>query len=117
MSPMPSTTSEPDLPSLLIALAEEYFSTAHELAPSISISMNDAETDAYASLISTGLGCLATAIERVKMSPRLEAQVRLRYAGVLFQETNNHMDAEMVLSQGIALCEMVCSCTALIVRN
>lgn len=95
------------MPSLLIALAEEYFAAAHQLAPTTAHSMDDADTDAYDGLITTGLGCLATAIKNVKMSPRVEAQVRLRYAGVLFEETNNDMEAEIALSQGIALCERV----------
>jgi hypothetical protein len=37
----------------------------------------------------------------------MEAKVRLRYAGVLFEETENYMEAETALSQGIILCEQV----------
>lgn len=96
-----------DIPQLLIPLAEEYFSAAHQLAPTISLSMSETETDAYSSLITTGLGCLAMVLKTVKLAPRVEAKIRLRYAGVLFDETENTMEAETTLSHGIALCERV----------
>ena len=108
MAPAQTAESEIDRPMLLISLAEEYFDAAHELAPSVSMSMNETNVEAYEQLIATGLGCLDTALKKVRLSPRVEAKIRLRYAGVLYEETENSMEAETALSKGIALCERVC---------
>ena len=35
------------------------------------------------------------------MQPNLEAMTRLRYASILFQETENFMEAEEALSKGV----------------
>jgi hypothetical protein len=94
---------------LLVSLAEEYFQAAQELAPAAALSMTVADVEAYEGLIATGLGCLDTALKRIKLQPRMEANIRLRFAGVLFEETENSMEAETALSKGIALCERVCS--------
>lgn len=94
---------------LLVSLAEEYFQAGHELAPVAALSMTATDVEAYEGLIATGLGCLDTALRRVKLQPRMEANIRLRYAGVLFEETENSMEAETALTKGIALCERVCS--------
>lgn len=92
---------------LLISLAEEYFDAAHELAPFVAKCMNEENVEAYEQLIATGLGCLDTALKKVRLSPRVDAKIRLRYAGVLYEETENSMEAEIALSKGIALCETV----------
>ena len=107
MAPKSSPAIEVDKSQLLISLAEEYFAAANQLALSIALSSNEDEIQVYDKLISTGLGCLATALKKMKMSPRVEAKVRLRYAGVLFDETENYMEAETTLSHGIALCDRV----------
>lgn len=96
-----------DTPMLLIALAEEYFAAAHKLGPSVARAMVKDQVDEYQRLIATGLGCLEAAFKKTRLAPRLEAKVRLRYAGVLFEETENYMEAETALSQGIILCEQV----------
>jgi hypothetical protein len=92
---------------LLIALAEEYFAAAHKLGPSVARGMVENLVDEYQKLIATGLGCLEAAFKKTRLAPKLEAKVRLRYAGVLFEETENYMEAETALSQGIILCEQV----------
>jgi hypothetical protein len=91
--------SQPDMSILLISLAEEYFEAAHNLTAG--------NIEQYQELIAHGLGCLDTMLKRVKMAPRTEAKVQLRYAGVLFEETENMMEAETALSKGISLCERV----------
>jgi len=96
-----------DIPVLIVSLAEEYFDTAHKLAPAVSISMPKEALDEYHKLIATGLGLLDTALKRVKMTPRVEANMRLRYAGVLHEETENSMEAETALGKGIVLCDRV----------
>ncbi|KAG9232471.1 cohesin loading factor [Amylocarpus encephaloides] len=91
--------------SLLIALAEEYFDAAHSLGQMASASMTLQNVDSYERLIATGLTCLDSVLKNGKMAPRLEANVRLRYAGVLHEETTNTTEAETVLGKGIGICE------------
>jgi hypothetical protein len=93
--------------SLLLPLAEEYFEAAHKLGPLISTSMAPNNVDTYQRLIATGLGCLDAALRKGKLTPRIEATVRLRYAGILHEETENTMEAETALAKGIVLCERV----------
>ena len=40
--------------------------------------------------------------------PRQEAKVRLRYASILYEDTESLMEAETALSRGIKLCDKVC---------
>ncbi|KUJ19983.1 uncharacterized protein LY89DRAFT_467811 [Mollisia scopiformis] len=103
--PTPSTDSPLDTAMLLVSLAEEYFVAAHELAPAAALSMTSTNVDVYQKLIATGLGCLDTALKRVRLAPRQEANIRLRYAAVLLEETENFMEGETTLSKGITLCE------------
>jgi hypothetical protein len=106
MAPVQNATI--DRPNLLISLAEEFFDAAHELGPSVALSMTTESVEAYEKLIATGLGCLDTALKNVRLPPRVEANIRLRYAGVLYEETDNYMEAETALGKGIALCDRVC---------
>ncbi|PBP17575.1 hypothetical protein BUE80_DR011668 [Diplocarpon rosae] len=96
---------EANTTKLLVALAEEYFEAAHDFAPLVAASMAESDVRAYEKLIATGLGCLDTALKNVRLPPRLEANIILRYACVLYDETENSMEAETALSKGIALCE------------
>jgi hypothetical protein len=113
--PKPSSRTAPiqhshaplDRPLLLMSLAEEFFSAAHDLAPAVSLSRTSENVEVYEKLISTGLGCLDTALRNVRLTPRVEANIRLRYAGVLYEETDNFMEAETALNKGIALCDRV----------
>ncbi|KAH8821552.1 cohesin loading factor-domain-containing protein [Xylogone sp. PMI_703] len=106
----PSAAREPtepplDYPMILISLAEEYFDAAHDIGASVALSMEQGDIEEYQKLIATGLGCLETVLKNFRLAPRLEAKVRLRYAGILHEETDNYMEAEMALSNGVALCE------------
>lgn len=98
---------ELDYPLLLISLAEEYFGAAHELSPAVAIAMTEENVHEYHKLITMGLECLTIALKQLKLSARLEARVRLRIAGIIYEETNNYAEAETMLSQGIILCERV----------
>jgi hypothetical protein len=118
MAPVTATYNPAqDTSTLLVALAEDYFTAAHQLAPSVASSLNETELDEYEELISAGLGCLDAALRKVKLAPRVEAKIRLRYASVLFEETNNDMEVETTLSQGITLCERVCSSCDYLFQN
>jgi hypothetical protein len=107
MAPPPSDAQGIDKAMLLVSLADEYFEAAHALGPAVSLSMTKVDIESYESLIATGLGCLDTVLKRMRVSPRLEANIRLRYAGVLFEETENSMEAETTLTKGISLCDRV----------
>jgi hypothetical protein len=107
MAPIQIAGVQIDHPNLLMSLAEEFFDAAHKLAPSTALSMAAADVNAYEKLIATGLGCLDTALKNVRLTPRIEANIRLRYAGVLYEETENFMEAETALSKGITLCDRV----------
>ncbi|MCJ1378747.1 hypothetical protein MMC17_001846 [Xylographa soralifera] len=90
---------------VLLALAEEYFMTAFGQSSEAEVHEREKDINLYYKLIATGLGCLDAVLRQGRLSPILEARTRLRYASVLFQETENYMEAEEALSQGILLCD------------
>lgn len=96
-----------DYPQLMVSLAEEYLGAAHELAPAVAVSMMEENVHEYQKLITVGLECLTIALRQFRLPARLEAKVRLRMAGIIYEETNNYAEAESMLSQGIILCERV----------
>ncbi|KAL3427019.1 75k gamma secalin [Phlyctema vagabunda] len=94
------------VPLLLVSLAEEYFEAAHGLVPDVASILEDSYVESYNDLIATGLACLEGAMKKLRLPPRLEANVILRFAGVLYDEdTDNFMDAEVALTKGIGLCD------------
>ncbi len=105
--PVATSMNEGDTQVLLLTLAEEYFAAAHALGPTVASTMSIEFVNKYQKLIATGLGCLESALKNMKLQPRLEAKVRIRYASVLLEETDNFMEAETALSKGIVLCEQV----------
>lgn len=40
-------------------------------------------------------------VQNWRLQPRMEALVRLRYARILFEETDNNLEAETALSKGV----------------
>ena len=102
---MPSSTNgdsrrpyaeKPDYATILLTLADEYITAAHQLT---------SETEDYFKLIATGLGCLESVLNNMKIPALREAQVSLTYAQLLYDETKNYDDAERVLTKAIDLCE------------
>ncbi|KAH0846780.1 hypothetical protein AYO21_07855 [Fonsecaea monophora] len=87
---------EPDYPSLLCVLADDYLEAARKLP---------APTEEYYTLIATTLGCLESVLANFKVPPLREAQVSLRYAQILYAETENYDEAETILAKAIELCE------------
>lgn len=71
----------------------------------IATSLDQTTLDEYYKLIATGLGCLDAALSLNKLSPRTEANIRLRYATILSEETDNLTEAEITLTKGITVCE------------
>lgn len=94
---------------ILAAVAEECLGNAHAAVHDVAMSLEAEQVEDYRKLIVTGLTCLEAAFQNNKLAPREEARLRLRYAAVVQEETEDLMEAETVLSKGIALCEQVCS--------
>ena len=90
---------------LLVSMAEEYFTAAHSRGSMANILSLDDDCEEYYKLLSLGLSCLEGLLRRYKLSPEMEVKVRLRYATVLHEETDNTMEAEEALSKGILICE------------
>ncbi|KAL8732009.1 MAG: hypothetical protein Q9181_004086 [Wetmoreana brouardii] len=90
-----------DYQLVLLSLAEDYLAAAHSQA-----SVREQEIDwQHHKLLGAGLGCLEIVLKRFKLQPLMEATVRLRYASVLYEETENVLEAEQTLSDGIKLCD------------
>ena len=104
--PPPSHESPPlDDQLLLLSLAEEYFAAAYGQGSMADITRRETEMQSYYKLMATGLACLETVLKHFKMQPEREAIVRLRYAAILFEETENYREMEEALSKGIILCD------------
>ncbi|PGH04713.1 hypothetical protein GX51_03380 [Blastomyces parvus] len=105
--PLPTATGKPviDYHVLLLSLADEYIDAAHSQGTALAVAREEAETDEYYKLIATGLACLEVVLKTWKLPPRTEALVRLRYARILYEETENGSEAEAALSKGVDLCE------------
>ncbi|PGH09926.1 hypothetical protein AJ79_05542 [Helicocarpus griseus UAMH5409] len=103
----PAESGKPaiDYHVLLLSLADEYIDAAHSQGTALAVAREEAETDEYYKLIATGLACLEAVLKNWKLQPRTEALVRLRYARILYEETNNDSEAEAALSKGVDLCE------------
>ena len=100
-----SQTPPLDYQLLLLSLAEEYFAAAYGYGSMADIAHRETEMQSYYKLMATGLGCLEAVLKHFKMQPEREAIVRLRYATILFEETENNMEAEEALGKGIVLCD------------
>ncbi|KZF21311.1 hypothetical protein L228DRAFT_170253 [Xylona heveae TC161] len=100
---LPKNTISPiEYQLLLLKLADEYFQAAQERTPTVQ---DHRELDLYHKLIATGLACLEAVLKTWRLQPRLEAVVRLRYANILYEETDNDAEAEAALIKGISVCE------------
>ena len=121
MNGMPRRAAESsvDYQVVLLALAEEYFEAAFGAGSNTDYGERERQTDLYFKLIATGLRCLevvlrvghahrcefdvANCYKQWRLQPKLEALTRFRYATILYQETENFMEAEESLSQGVPL--------------
>jgi coenzyme F420-reducing hydrogenase beta subunit len=92
-----------DLSVLLLQLADEYINAAHSLGPLAAKAQRADVVDQYHKLMATGLGCMQAALKNYNQSPRAEAMLRLRYAGLLIEETENRHEIEEVLSKGVSM--------------
>ncbi|KAI1914052.1 hypothetical protein LOZ61_002471 [Ophidiomyces ophidiicola] len=94
-----------DYQILLLSLADEYLDAAHSQGTILAASHQEADVEQYYKLVATGLCCIEAVMKNWRLQPRTEALLRLRYARILFEETNNDLEAETALSKGIDLCE------------
>ncbi|KAF9766696.1 hypothetical protein IL306_000860 [Fusarium sp. DS 682] len=105
-SPASTPKSRPmDTVHIMVAVAEECFDKARGSVHDVAMSLNATRIEEYQKLISTGLACLEACLQSNKLSPRQEAKMRLRYATVVLEETENPMEAETAITKGISLCE------------
>lgn len=89
----------------MAAVAEECIGKARAQAHDIAMNLDPEDVTEYQRLISTGLSCFEGMLQSTRLAPREEARIRLRYATVLHEETENIMEAETALTKGIALCD------------
>ncbi|KAI9697723.1 MAG: hypothetical protein M1820_007710 [Bogoriella megaspora] len=90
---------------LLLSLAEDYIRNARNLAAKVTQLGDRNQTEEYYQLMANGLGCIDAVLKNFKLQPRAEANLRLRYATLLHEETDNHEEVEKVLSKGIQLAD------------
>lgn len=94
-----------DYQLLLLSLAEDYLAAAYGQGSLKALVDREIDMRQYHKLVATGLSCLEVVLKRIKLQPQMEATVRLRYASVLYDETQNMREAEQTLSEGIKLCD------------
>ena len=91
--------------AILLSLAEDYISAAYQSSAQLHENADELGLRAYYKAIATALGCFETVISRCFLKPEQEATIRLRYASILYQETDNDMEAEEALSKGITIAD------------
>ncbi|KAL6822176.1 cohesin loading factor domain-containing protein [Trichoderma camerunense] len=105
----PAVTPKPrpvNTAPLMIAVAEECLEKARNASHDVAMTLCPNQVDEYQELIATSLSCLEAALQsNTQLAPREEARVRLRYAALLQEETENLMEAETALAKGIPLCD------------
>jgi hypothetical protein len=96
-----------DYQATLLSLSDEYVTAAHGISARLcSPEATEEELSQYHKLIATALGCLESLIANYRPhEARKEARVRLRFANLLFEETEDTITTEEVLSKGISFCE------------
>lgn len=89
---------------MLLSAADEYIAAARGMASLVVRDKREADLRQYYKLMSTGMGCMDTVLKEFSMVPRDEAKLRLRYAALLIEETDNTSEIDEVLSKQISLC-------------
>jgi hypothetical protein len=85
----------------LVALAEELFSEAFRLSADLAKNLTPGCVEVYHKLISAGLACLKSCLYDFELLPRVKARITLRYASLLFEETENLPEAEASVNRAI----------------
>lgn len=66
------------------------------------MAQREADLQQYYKLMATGLGCMEAVLKKYNQQPRDEAKLRLGYASLLVEETDNDVEIEEVLSKGVS---------------
>lgn len=97
----PAKALPTDLAVMLLQLADNYIDAARGMGSATALWQRQEDIDHYSKLMSTGLGMMDAALKKFNHSPRDQAKLMLRYASLLIEETDNHVDIEEVLSKGV----------------
>lgn len=89
---------------MLLSAADEYVAAARGMGSLIIRDRKEADLRQYYKLMSTAMGCMDAVLKDFSMLPRDEAKLRLRYATLLVEETDNTTDIDAVISKQISLC-------------
>lgn len=92
-----------DMLVMLLSAADEYIAAARGMGSSIARQRKTGDVQQYCKLMSTAMGCMDAVLRKYNMQPREEARLRLRYASLLIEETDNTNEIDEVLSKGISL--------------
>ncbi|KAI1339060.1 hypothetical protein F5Y15DRAFT_384673 [Xylariaceae sp. FL0016] len=94
-----------DYVALLVCMAEDFLARAGKKSRDVAEKDDEHHLHQYQKMVATGLRCLEVALNSNKLPPRVEARVRLRYASIICDETNNFMEGETALIKGVWLTE------------
>lgn len=89
---------------MLLSAADEYIAAARGMGSVIARQKRHGDVRQYYKLMSTAMGCMDAVLRKYNMQPRDEAKLRLRYASLLIEETDNTAEIDEILSKGISLC-------------
>jgi hypothetical protein len=89
---------------MLLSAADEYVAAARGMSARVVQTQREADVEQYQKLMATGLGCMDTVLRDFNLLPRDEAKLRLRYASLLVEETENTAEIDEVLAKQISLC-------------
>lgn len=111
LPPKPIVT--PDLPVdyrlLLLHLSEQYITEARSLSANIALHQEAEDQERYYELMAMGMRCLEAVLKHkswsVAMPPRQNAMLQLRYATLLFEETEDGQELGELLSKGVTFCD------------
>ncbi|KAF2633217.1 hypothetical protein BU25DRAFT_380409 [Macroventuria anomochaeta] len=101
---LPQKALPADLSVMLLSAADEYITAARGMGSIIARQKKNGDVQQYYKLMSTAMGCMDAVLRKYNMQPRDEAKLRLRYASLLIEETDNTAEIDEILSKGISLC-------------
>ncbi|KAF2129068.1 hypothetical protein P153DRAFT_317645 [Dothidotthia symphoricarpi CBS 119687] len=93
-----------DLSVMLLSAADEYIAAARAMGSVVVRDRKEVDQRQYYKLMATAMGCMEAVLKKFNLSPRDEARLRLRYASLLIEETDNTAEIDDALSKGISLC-------------
>ncbi|KAH9867419.1 hypothetical protein IAQ61_008012 [Plenodomus lingam] len=93
-----------DLSVMLLSAADEYIAAARGMSAVILRHKRQADIHQYQKYMATAMACMESVLKDFNLLPRDEAKLRLRYASLLIDETDNSTEIEGILSKQISLC-------------